>query len=775
MRKTKALIVFSFLAFALAVLYNEVRWRLHDRAHAQNAAPSQQTRLALDPEPARGHFDISPDAFRADTPTAITGWAFHSAGVVHAELIVNEERRLPLFYGRERKDVAAALPEFPTALNSGFEGRYDFGQAARSGHVFEVEMTLRNGKRARLGPFTFNAPPQPWQASDPAATPPRDPFYLAIATSNVSRGGAEGLRERFGLYESSAVKVALTVPILYLRTTKGRSGDWSFDPTFDTAKKCADRQLVEDNLEQVIAFAVKNSLPVLFTLNGGIWADSACDVPEWDINDELEKDQLLCQWNQNNEVMADGYLKSLPGSQHAPDLARVLSYNIFNTKMRQYKKRNLQAASKLIAEFAKQHPTLFVGINLDSDTYMNPFFEGAQWYDYNPNTLKQFRHWLAGSGPYAIGWAHKEIANLNSYARKKPLSLSEISEKVGQKVSRWEDVDPPRVFPTKHNPFWKSPWVETWEHFRRHVIDYHYDELSEWVHEAGIAQDKIYSSQGFAPPREPIDPYAMKIFSPAKNYDSGGMSVEGAVPKYGRLGAVIYGDAARNQIRTETGEPIFKIFNDLSSKGWAVVEFHAGNIHEPTRVPTMSQSMAALRNPYASGARFISSMAWNGGSGRFREEKGYVAFTVIKDTPLEYAMKSFMALHFGLPPGAIAWGFGSIGHNDSEGWETIEGVGNAEFGRYRIRMNSAGAGTMETKLRDISLATMPSTVVIDATAQSGAQVSVNGSPFIAVPAGESKGIRIPFSAPQAGGAPLRVAWSGAPDSLVTVHRIALLP
>ena len=40
-------------------------------------------------------------------------------------------------------------------------------------------------------------------------------------------------------------------------------------------------------------------------------------------------------------------------------------------------------------------------MNLDPDTYVNPFFEERQWYDYNPGTLRQFRHWLAGTGPYA--------------------------------------------------------------------------------------------------------------------------------------------------------------------------------------------------------------------------------------------------------------------------------------------------------------------------------------------------------------------------------------
>ena len=49
-------------------------------------------------------------------------------------------------------------------------------------------------------------------------------------------------------------------------------------------------------------------------------------------------------------------------------------------------------------------------MNLDPDTYLNPFFEEKQWYDYNPGTLRQFRQWLAGSGPYASK-AARDVAN----------------------------------------------------------------------------------------------------------------------------------------------------------------------------------------------------------------------------------------------------------------------------------------------------------------------------------------------------------------------------
>ncbi len=434
-----------------------------------------------------------------------------------------------------------------------------------------------------------------------------------------------------------------------------------------------------------------------------VWADASCDAPDWDINDELEKTKEFCQWSNGDEVLPDNYLKSLPGSQSAPELARVLSYNAFNTKARAYKKRNLQAAARLIADFAKNHPDLFVGINLDSDTYMNPFFEGAQWFDYNPDTLRQFRHWLKADGLYAPNFKSLDIPNLSKYRRKNPATLTEISERAGKRINRWDDVDPPRHFPSKGDVFWKSPWFDLWEQFRRHVVDVHYDELSQWVNEAGIPTTKIYSSQGFHPPKEPIDPFAVYLNSPAKNYDSGGMSVEGAVPSHGRLGAVLYGDASRNAIRTETGEDLFSIFNRLSPHGWGVVEFHPGHIHHPELVPSFPNSYDALKRMYEAGAGVVSTMAWNGGSGNFRKEKGYVAFTVIKDTPLESAIKQLLSEYAYLPANAKTWTFGTSATATDDGWTVTEGIGNSEFGQFFVKPSAAGQASIRAQIKSSAI------------------------------------------------------------------------
>ena len=115
----------------------------------------------------------------------------------------------------------------------------------------------------------------------------------------------------------------------------------------------------------------------------------------------LEQDVANLQWNEKNQVMADNYLKNLSGSMDSPELGRSLTFNIYAAKNRHYKKRNLQYAASIIRKFASQYPALFIGVTTDPDVYLNPFFEGRQWYDYNPGTLRQFREWLQGSGPYS--------------------------------------------------------------------------------------------------------------------------------------------------------------------------------------------------------------------------------------------------------------------------------------------------------------------------------------------------------------------------------------
>lgn len=509
-------------------------------------------------------------------------------------------------------------------------------------------------------------------------------FYFPIATSRVASGGAEGIRETFSPFESPTMKVGIRTQILYLRTTLGREGDFAFDPDFVPNKKCDhnERLVAEDSLHAVMDHAIRTQTPVLFTLNGGIWADSAGQSLEWDINDVLEQDESLCQWNQFNQVMPDTALSNLPGSVDSPELGRSISLNVYMEKPRFYKKRNLQAACRIINAFREKHPSLFIGVNLDADVYMNPFFpklENPQWYDYNPQTLRQFRHWLRGDGPYA-GNAEDGVPDLSSYRRKKCLTLARISKLAKKKFATWDDVQPPRqflwhVFLSRTTPRWlreyvhftKNPWIALWAQFRRHLVQLHYDELSQWVAETGIPSDRIYSSQGFMEPTIRLDPLAERIDSPVKNYDTGGASIEGACPKHGHLGVIIYGQCATNNIITESKTSLFNEFRRNSAE-WAVVEHNTGDLTRADFLGSYADAYRSLRDIIHYGSRFVSSMAWNGSPGEQHGQPGFLGYTSLRRSPLEAAMIDIMQARAGLPRQARLWTFGAGEHVDSDGW-----------------------------------------------------------------------------------------------------------
>jgi hypothetical protein len=466
--------------------------------------------------------------------------------------------------------------------------------------------------------------------------------------------------------------------------------DFFFDPDFDLTRKCGERAIADDNLAGVLAVAVAKSLPLLITLNGGIWGDASGSAPEWDLTDWLEEDPANCQWNEKNEVMPDDFLKNLPGSVGGPELARSLSFNVYATKVRRYKKRNLQQAARHIVEFMQANGDLFVGVNVDPDTYLNPFFEEKQWYDYNPGTLKQFRHWLAGTGPYSGKPEEPGVPELSAYRRLRPLELADVRRISGKNFATWQEVDPPRQFSRDPaHPFWTDPWVREWEIFRRHVVSLHYDDLSRWLVEAGIPRDNNWSSQGFMAPTRDVMPFAIAIDSPVKDFDSGGMSVEGSKPAEGHLGAILYGASATNSIPMEDGESLFATFASVDP-GFAVVELNTADLRHPSWLPGYADGYHALRDLWNAGARFVSPMAWNGWSGEYAGQPGYAAHTSWRGTPLEDAACDFLLARAGLPLGSLLWTFGSARHAADDGWSAAAGAISAGSGCLVVEPDAGG-------------------------------------------------------------------------------------
>jgi len=621
----------------------------------------------------------------------VSGWALDPAGIARVEIRL-DTLRFNANIGVARADVAKVKPGFPQSARSGFDFVGDFTpHPAAPGvdrRILSVVAVAQDGRESVLARKSVIEPAAliRWRDVPQGAAPP---FYILPALSGIKLGGAHELATQYAHYLSRTTRVGMRVPILYLRTTRGPAGDYVFDAGWDIERRCGDRRIAEDSLAATLEYANKNRLPVLLTLNGGIWADASCDVPAWDINDRLEQDVANCQWNEKNEVMPDDARKDLPGSQHAPELGRSLTFNVYARAVRHYKKRNLQEAGRIVVAFMRQHPDLFVGVTLDPDTYLNPFFGETQWYDYNPGTLKQFRHWLAGTGPYA-GVTEPDVPDLSSYRRRKPVTLAEAGKLAKREFRTWNDVDPPRVFlRDSTHPFWRDPWVREWEMFRRHLVNLHYDELSQWLTDVGVPRDRIWSAQGFMAPAGNAMPFALAIDSPVKNYDSGGMSVAGAKPKYGHLGAILYGAAAVNDVPMENGRSLFATFSAVDP-GFGIVEFNTADLRAPDVAPTYAAAYRSLRDLWNAGARFISPMAWNGSNGAYVGKPGYVTFTAWRNTPLEEATYDFLLARADLPLGSKLWTFGTPRHADGDGWTAEAGSIAIAPGALRLTTDATG-------------------------------------------------------------------------------------
>lgn len=626
----------------------------------------------------------------------VSGWALAAAGLRAVEGRI-DGRAFAATIGLPRPDVARLHADLPDSASGGFHLDVDLSSIpARAGfdrRRLEIVAVDRNGREALIGARSVIEPTalERWRAyvRDGAA-----PFHLLPAVSGLQLGSAAGLDTRYAGYVSPTTRIGTRIPVLYLRTTRGAAHDYAFDPDWDTERRCPEgprqRRLSEDSLNGAFRYAVEKRLPLLFTLNGGVWGDAACDAPQWDVNDRLEQDRSNCQWSEKNEVVGDDYLKNLAGAFESPELARALTLNVYARDVRRYKKRNLQQAARHIVRFAREHPGLFVGVNLDPDLYINPFFDSKVWFDYNPGTLRQFRHWLAGSGPYA-GHPEPGVPDLSAYRRARPLSLADASRLAGRRFASWDAVDPPRAFdPEAKPPYWEQPWMREWETFRRHLVDLHYDELAQWAVEAGIPVDRIWSSQGFMAPAPWAMPFALTVESPVKNYDSGGMSVAGAKPTQGHLGAILYGASAQNAIRMEGPHSLFGAFAEIDPN-WAVVEYNSADLSHPKDLPDYAAAYRALRDMWNYGARFVSPMAWPGPDGRDAGKPGYDPLTAWRNTPLEEAAKDFLLARANLAPGSKLWTFGAPGHADADGWTAERGTLVAEPGRALLTPDANGA------------------------------------------------------------------------------------
>ncbi len=607
----------------------------------------------------------------------VAGWTVDADGIESVQVTINDRLQSNVPLTIKRPDVHNLYDQVAGSLQSGFEAGIPIAHLDSGDHTLAIFVTDRLGHRVKVAEQDFSiVSPSVWsELLDQRPALKSADFSIAIATSHLAKGGGAEIKETFAAYESETIRTAVRVPILYMRTTEGKENDWVFDPGFDVETEQNGLVVAEDALQDAIQYAMAEQLPLVFTLNGGIWSDARGGAPEWDLTDYLEQDVLNCQWNEGGQVMPDDYLSRLPGSESNPQLARALTFNYYAETVRKYKKRNLQQAGRLIKAFKESNPGLFLAVNLDPDVYLNPFFHGEQTYDYNPGTVRQFQEWLSGRGPYAKG------RELHQKRRSPTLSLNEFNQLTGKNFSDWSALKPPSFSKLeKLKALFNHTYIELWQQFRRHLVDLHYDDLSRWLNEAGIGPRYIYSSQGFAADMDPeVDVFPVAIDSPPVRHDTGGVSIEGAIPSGGHLGAIFYGRSTINQVTVETGNSLFAEIRERDPD-WAVVEFNPAYLEYPNRQSDYRAAYRAFRDMFNFGARFVSPMAWNGWNGIYKDDPGYLSYTSFRNTPLEKVVKDFMVVYADVPRGMLLWPFGTHRYADSDGWQ----VNGPDF-RMRLR------------------------------------------------------------------------------------------
>jgi hypothetical protein len=473
-------------------------------------------------------------------------------------------------------------------------------------------------------------------------------------------GGAVDFRDNFrqlqelrDMTQGGCVEIGFRGRVEYMRTTKGKQADYIFDSNFPERLRSRNgKGMSGESLSELLDTALRFRAPLMITLDGGVWADSKFAAPDLDIVDMLEQDERAVQWNQFGKSEPDDALKSLAGATDSPELARMMSLNHYNRRFLDYKKRNLQAAVREIVKFNQTHPASYVMINLDPDEYINPWFYQTQWYDYNPDTLRQYREWLFHLGPYANGG---ELA----FSRHEPgLTLADVNRLAKQS---WKDVS--AVEPPRKSIDYGDQWQQLWTQFRRHLVARHYDDLAAWAVEAGLPPARIYTSQTFIQAD-----VAVSITDRANGWnDQAGVSIEGAKPRQGHLGVILYGPGSRNEGKPRSGSSLIDNIRRTDPE-WGVVEFHPATIAFPEKLPDHAESYATMQALINGGAHFLSPMWGSYVGDRMVHPNNFKAYDVMEGSAYEYQFVWWLRAMQAWPVGSLFYPFGNALVKSNDGW-----------------------------------------------------------------------------------------------------------
>lgn len=588
---------------------------------------------------------------------ALRAWAFDEDGIDTA--FAETESGLP---------VRASVVRRASTTFAAFEGSSDVGKASgeRADLVGSEFVIVIDGKDLPAGLQRLNLKvvdktgrnsilPGPLTLKDADHARPcsgeRTQLYFP-GFRGVFKTDFPQMRSLRRMIDDGCIEVGIRGRVEYLRTTRGKHHDYMFDPDFPTTVPGSGGKASGESLHELFGVALRLHAPLLITLDGGVWADSRFSVPDFDAVDMLEEDERTVQWNQYGRSEPDDALSGLAGSMNNPQLARMMSLNRFNFRFREYKKRNLQAAVREIVRLSRRHSKLHVAVSLDPDEYINPWFYLTQWYDYNPDTLKEFREWLFHLGPYADGG---EMAGMRY---RSVITLDQASRLAGVEYNAIDQVEPPRG---RIN--YADSWQQIWTQFKRRLVARHYDELAAWATEAGLSSGRIFTGQTFIQAD-----VAVETDDRATGWtDQAGVSIEGAKPRNGHLGAILYGPASRGEGTPRTGLSLLENIRRTDDH-WGLVEFHPATIEFAATSPSHDEAYRTMLSTVNGGSRFFSPMWGSVARDQMLKPNHFRSYDAFDGTAFEYELVWWMRSLRGHPAGSFFFPFGNELVESADGW-----------------------------------------------------------------------------------------------------------
>ncbi len=537
------------------------------------------------------------------------------------------------------------------------------GEATR----LRVETIATDGKKSNLpGPMVLLATRA--QNQDCKG----EPFTLYVPGVELNGEGGNffnALRDSF----AGCVRVGLQNRFEYMRTTKGRAKDFEFDPDFnDSVRKHYRYRLFGNGITEYLNWLQRfdsANVPLQFVLDGGVWSDARGEVAQYDATDFIERSDRAVQWNHLGKPEKDTAIKGLAASHADPELARMPALNIYNTQYRAYKKRNLQAAVHALK--AQLPPAKFsqIAIALDPDNYINPWFFQTQWYDFNPDTLRQFREWLLHTGPYASG------GELAGKGAARAFTLESLNAATNRQFKQIDAIDPPRKTFS-----YDDPLHQLFTQFKRHLVAQHYADLAQWCVEAGLTASQVFTGQTFI--QTDVAPDSN---SPARGWtDEAGVSIAGAKPAQGSIGAILYGPAARNEGRSRNADSLFANIAKRDAH-WRAIEYHPATISQPERAVSAEHAYQSLLRMFNHGVRAITPMWGTHASDQQFFPTVFRAYDAFTQTQYEAILLWWLRERQSLPAGALLFPFGAPNVRSDDGFRVagdaklVKGDGGIAF------------------------------------------------------------------------------------------------